>query len=67
MGKTYKPLDELINSTGYKKSYVAKKMKITPNYLYKIRVKPKKVSVETIESLAKAINKDFLDVYNVIK
>lgn len=65
--KTYEPLDELLNNTGYKLGYIAKKLDIERSTLYKWRVSPDTISVDGMEAIAELTGVKFIDVYNIVK
>ncbi|WP_204122050.1 MULTISPECIES: helix-turn-helix transcriptional regulator [Levilactobacillus] len=67
MGKTYKPLDEKLVSTGLRMNYIADKMGIDISYLYKLRVNPSNISAIQLDKMANATGIDFLVLLSVVK
>ncbi|RAN51498.1 hypothetical protein B8A39_06555 [Dolosigranulum pigrum] len=65
--KTFKPLDELIDSTGLKKTAIAEKLNVDISTLYKWRVSPDTMSIDVMERLADVLNLEFYDIYEVAK
>ncbi|RLK63177.1 hypothetical protein D3H64_06185 [Atopobacter sp. AH10] len=65
--KTFKPLDDLLDKTGYKLTYIAEQLGIKPSTLYKWRVSPNMIGVDGMEGIAKLTGVDFIDVYNIVK
>ncbi|MEB7427879.1 helix-turn-helix domain-containing protein [Enterococcus faecalis] len=64
---TYKPFDQLIESRGLRYDFVAKKMGICPNYLYRLRCNPLRMNIKHMESLASVLGVDFFVIYEVRK
>ncbi|EGP4894179.1 helix-turn-helix transcriptional regulator [Enterococcus faecium] len=64
---TYKPFDQLIESRGLRYDFVAKKMDICPNYLYRFRCNPLRMNIKHMESLALVLGVDFFVIYEVRK
>ena len=50
-----------------KKTAIAEKMGISSGMLWRMRVNPKRMGVEHMESLAVILNLDFMDIYKVQK
>ncbi len=65
--KTYAPLDEMIDKTGLKYSFIANELGVTTQRLYTMRTNPKTINVEQMERLAQIINVSFMDIYKVQK
>ncbi|MGL9971429.1 hypothetical protein [Enterococcus sp. DIV1420a] len=65
--KTYKPIDDLIKKTGFRISYFADKMGITPSTLWKLRVEPDKMSVKQMELFGEIVGVDFFVIYKLTK
>lgn len=63
--KTYKPLDDLLESTGMKYSAIAAKSNIDKSYLYRLRKKPSKLDVELIKKISDATGIDKRKLFEV--
>ena len=63
--KTYKPLDDLLESTGMKYSAIAEKSKIDKSYLYRLRKKPSKLDGELIRSISEATGIDKYKLFEI--
>lgn len=64
---TYDELDNLIRNSGMKYEAIARKMGISTQRLYTMRINPMSMDIEQMESLAKAIQVSFNDIYAVRK
>lgn len=65
--KTYKPLDDLLESTGLKYQAIAEKLGISTNYLYRIRTNPTLLDLEYIEGVSDITGSSFMEVYSIVK
>lgn len=65
--KTYEPLDNLIESTGLKYTYIAEQLGKDVSTIYKWRLNPKSMDIRQMEDLANVIGVEFYDVYDVVK
>lgn len=64
---TYKPLDKLIENSGYRLDYIANKLGVTSNRLWKMRVDPSTISIVQLEILADLFGCSFFDMYEFQK
>jgi hypothetical protein len=67
MGKTYKPLDDLIANSGLKFGFVAEQMGLSEGRFYKIRLNPKRMNLEQVEKLSNIIGVEPQCLYSSIK
>lgn len=65
--RTNKAIDELIENSGLKLSYIADRMNISRQRLYDIRVNPLSMGIDQMEMLAEILNVDFTDIYKASK
>lgn len=65
--KTYKPLDDLIDSSGLKKKAVAEKLDIDYSTFYNWRTNPKLISAVDLGKLSEAIGVEFTTLFKVVK
>lgn len=65
--KTYKPIDDMIRTTGLKMGAVADLMGVTPSMLWRLRVDPTKMSVGQMEKFGEIVGVDFFTVYETTK
>jgi len=65
MSKTYKPLDDLIKSTGMKYSAVAERMGIDMSYLYRLRKSPDYLDGKLIYRLSLATGIDQNKIFDI--
>lgn len=67
MSKTYKPLDQILKSSGFRYEAIAENMGITYNALYRIRIAPNKLTVDRIRDLEKAAGLAENRIYDLLK
>lgn len=67
MDETYKPLNELIDSSGFKLNYIADQMGISRIRLYQIRENPNLMSIDQMEKFAEILNVDFSVIHEIRK
>lgn len=67
MSKTFKPLDDLIDKTGLKKTAIANRIGIDASTFYKWRVNPTNIGIDGLEKLSTILNVTFMDLYNLTK
>ncbi len=65
--RTYKPLDEIIDSSGLKKSVIAERLGVDYSTFYHWRVKPSSISAIELGKLSNILGVDFLSLLEVIK
>lgn len=65
--KTYKPLDELLDTSGLKYSAIAKKINVPYNTFYKWRINPSRIDAVSAANLAEVIQVELIDVILVLK
>lgn len=67
MGKTYRPLDEVLKGSGVRYEAIASNMGITYNALYRIRLAPNKLTLDKIRELEKAAGLEENSIYELMK
>lgn len=67
MGKTYKPLDDILKESGLRYEAIAKNMGITYNALYRIRLAPNKLTLDRLKELEKATGLEDNSIYDLMK
>jgi transcriptional regulator with XRE-family HTH domain len=65
--KTYKPLDELLETSGLKMEVIAERMGISYDVFYKLRKRPDTISAIRLGKMSKATGVDFLQLMKVVK
>ncbi|WP_251713134.1 hypothetical protein [Lactococcus ileimucosae] len=65
--KTYKPLDDLLDSSGLKYKVIAKKINVPYNTFYKWRINPSRIDAISAANIAEVIGVDLADVIFVLK
>ncbi|WP_428815232.1 hypothetical protein [Lactococcus lactis] len=67
MGKTYKPLDDILKKSGVRYEAIARNMGITYNALYRIRLAPNKLTLDKLKELEKAAGLEDNSIYDLMK
>lgn len=65
--KTYKPLDDLLETSGLKMEVIAKRMGISYDVFYKLRKFPNTISAIRLGTMSKVTGVDFLQLMEVVK
>ncbi|MBB5887719.1 plasmid maintenance system antidote protein VapI [Lactovum miscens] len=67
MSKTYKPLDDLLGESGMKFTTISERIGLTSNAFYRVRVNPRKLTLEKIQRLGSVTGIDPDRIYQVSK
>lgn len=67
MSKTYKPLDDLLKGSGLRMEAISERIGLEPSGFYRMRLNPKKLTLEKIQRISDATGIDSELIYKVSK